>query len=834
MKPLSQPSQQPASSGGTEETVAGAQRPEDLVYERAPLAYLNFDPQGRILDFNATAARLLEASRGKDRLRPLADFVNPRHRQRILGHIRRSQGARSPVTARLLLRAGVEVDVTTKPAAEAQPYRTLMLPVPAPGQSAVPVIWPGDDAKFRALVENSNEVICIGAPDGTIFYTTPAVQRVLGYEQAWWIGRNAFEVMPPDQARLAGVAIRELAKTPTGTVVRMVAQVRHVDGSWKWLEAVLTNLIGQPAIGGIVCNYRDITDSFRTDEALRASEQRYRLLSESLPQMICVRDETGKVLFCNSHWCEYRGTTREEAPKVAWTSGIPAEDIASLTPPPWVTGSASSWEGECRIRRSGDGEYRWHVVRIMPLPPETGSRARWIAIASDIHERKQAEQEREKLLHQLEGERTEVAVQTAVVGVLAESATRADAAPRLLETFCEHLGWQAGALWTIGADHSERRMLTLTHLHQQRGLPRATRLQKNGFAPLRKGQGLAGRAWEQKKPLAAASRLSPDRGVAHYRAVAGLGMRSALAFPILLAGEVHGVVELFRPETAPVGDRMLNIVRSVGIQMGLFIERTQALQRLRQSEEALIGANNALERRVRERTAELHEANHELSAEIVERTRLEREIIRISEREQRRIGQDLHDGVCQELAAIAFMTRALSTRVIKSGAAEPERINEVAHLLNDSISRCRDIARGLHPVEMDADGLMVALKDLAERSGQTIACTFACKQPILMPESDMALNLYRIAQEAVNNAVKYSHATHIIISLERDDGAVRLCIADDGRGIPPKPGSRRSHKRGGGMGLHIMRYRARTMGATLRVNARHPHGTEVVCTLPHS
>jgi signal transduction histidine kinase len=276
----------------------------------------------------------------------------------------------------------------------------------------------------------------------------------------------------------------------------------------------------------------------------------------------------------------------------------------------------------------------------------------------------------------------------------------------------------------------------------------------------------------------------------------------------------------------------------VGVLIGLFIQRTRALDSLRKSEEALIRINNLLELRVRERTAELHEANRELSAEIIERTRLEREIIRISEREQRRIGQDLHDGLCQELTAITFMTRALATRLGKNSAHarsnldETARINEVAHLLNDSVSRCRDIARGLHPVEMDADGLRVALKDLALRTDQTIPCSFRCDEPILMPESDMALNLYRIAQEAVNNAVKYSQAGRITISLDRDGPALRLSIGDNGRGISTRSAAPRG--KGGGMGLHIMRYRARTMGATLRVLGRRPQGTEVVCLLPRT
>ena len=803
---------------------------QDLVYELAPLAYLSFDEEGRILDFNVAASRLLGVSRKRDILRPLADFFSPRHRRRLARHIAESFSTGRPVVTRLQLRAesaalaGIEMEMSTRPASEALCYRTQLLPM----CGGEPLAEPVGDAKFRALVENSSEVVCIGAPDGTVFYTTPSVRRVLGYEPASWFGRNAFEVMPPEHAQMARGALLRLAGEPTGAVLRLVTQIRHADGSWRWVEAILTNLIGQPSIGGIVCNYRDVTEARAAEEALRSSEQRYRLLAESLPQMISIRSSDGQIEYCNSHWREYRGVARQQGTIIHdWQDGIPKEDLNALLPPAWKDGIPRPWKAECRIARASDGALRWHSVRIVPLSDPAGDDPRWLAIASDIHERKQVEQERERLLGQLERERSELALQYAVVRVLAESSTLGEAAPRLLAAFCDQLGWQAGVLWAAGAADSPRPELTRIHVHQQPGaMPRGL-MKRSRPRSLKKGQSLAGRVWAGGVPLSQ-SGISGHRGAAHHRAAAGLELHSAFAFPILLGGEVRGVVELFTRDAFQPGERLLGIVAAAGIQIGQFIERTHALERLRQSEEALIQINNALENRVKDRTAELREANRELSAEIVERTRLEREIIRISEREQRRIGQDLHDGLCQELTAIALMTRALATRLGRDGTPETPRINHVAQLVNASVSRCRDIARGLHPVEMDSDGLMVALNDLAQRTDQTVACSFRCKEPILMPESDVALNLYRIAQEAVNNAAKYSRAESVTITLDRDGSALRLAISDDGRGIPEGHTKRKRN----GMGLHIMRYRARTMGATLRISHVQPHGTEVLCILP--
>jgi PAS domain S-box-containing protein len=803
-----------------------------LVYEMAPLAYLNFDTKGRILDFNLAASRLLGISRKRGYHKPLTDLVLPRHRTRVFRHLEASRGARAPVVTRVHLRPHgdsaqpVEVEMTTKPESEAICYRTQLLPVSGNG----PAAWPDADAKFRALVENSSEVICIGAPDGTIFYTTPSVRRVLGYEPSSWFGRNAFDDLPPDQVELVRAAVLQLAAAPTGSVIKVVTQIRHADGSWKWVEAILTNLIGQPAIGGIVCNYRDITDARVAEEALRTSEQRYRLLAESLPQMISVRDSAGNLEYSNTRWREYRCITEQEALHHDWLTDVPPEDQPALKQPPLKPGEPMRpWEAECRVIRRPDGARRWHKCRIIPVTDPIGT-LRWLVITSDIHERKQAEQERERLLVQLQRERSDLSVQYAIVRALACATSLGAVAPQLLAAMCDQLGWQAGVLWAVQADRSSRPSLIPIHLRQQPGITPAGIFRRSNPGPLRKGESLAGRVWAEKKPLSRGG-LLPARGAAHHRAAASAGLRGAFAFPILLGDQVQGVVELFSRDHVPPGDRLLDIVNAVGIQIGQFIERTLALESLRQSEEALTRANNALEQRVTERTAELHEANHELSAEIAERTRLEREIIRISEREQRRIGQDLHDGLCQELTAITLITRAVSTRMSRTSAPETQRVNDIAQLLNASISRCRNIARGLHPVEMDADGLMVALEDLALRTDQTVSCAFECKRPILMPESDVALNLYRIAQEAVSNSVKYAEASRIVINLSREGDSLRLSIADDGRGIPARSIARR-HTRHRGMGLHIMRYRARTMGATLRIQDRQPHGAEVVCLLP--
>ena len=232
-----------------------------------------------------------------------------------------------------------------------------------------------------------------------------------------------------------------------------------------------------------------------------------------------------------------------------------------------------------------------------------------------------------------------------------------------------------------------------------------------------------------------------------------------------------------------------------------------------------------LERRVRERTADLTRTNRRLQAEKKERAQLEREILLVSEREKRRIGQDLHDGLCQELAAAAFFLKASAQKVARKNPAHAEELKEAAKIVNDNVGLARDLARGLHPIELSVTGLTSALHELAFRSSQDgIACRFNYPKAVRMRDEAIALNLYRIAQEAVANALKHGRPSEIVIDLSREKKAIVLAVEDNGAGLAKKRSRR-------GMGIHIMKYRAETIGATLTVEPRPQGGTIVRCTV---
>jgi PAS domain S-box-containing protein len=205
---------------------------------------------------------------------------------------------------------------------------------------------------------------------------------------------------------------------------------------------------------------------------------------------------------------------------------------------------------------------------------------------------------------------------------------------------------------------------------------------------------------------------------------------------------------------------------------------------------------------------------------------LEGEILAISDREQRRLGQELHDSLCQHLTATAFMARSVALRLKKHRVIEVEDIEKIAELINDGVTEARTIARGLHPVEMEPPGLVTALAALVKQPHWPVPCRLEADEEISVQDSTEALHLYRIAREAIINANKYARAREIIVRMKHSTKGIELSVIDDGVGIPANSSS------GSGMGLHIMQYRARSIGARLKIKRIKPHGTRVTCYVP--
>ena len=219
--------------------------------------------------------------------------------------------------------------------------------------------------------------------------------------------------------------------------------------------------------------------------------------------------------------------------------------------------------------------------------------------------------------------------------------------------------------------------------------------------------------------------------------------------------------------------------------------------------------------------------------DITERKELEEEILNISEREKRSIGHDLHDGLGQQLTALEMKCFLLLDDLAAGDpAARREQLQEQVRHMSQALRECikvtRSLAHGLAPVNLEADGLAGALRQLAHHTSVPgkIDCRFTCRAIVTLQNSQTANHLYRIAQEAVNNALKHAQSRQIRITLTHDRGVLRLQIQDDGRGLP------KVRKSKTGMGLEVMRHRAHVIGASLATDSKPGQGVTITCTLP--
>jgi PAS domain S-box-containing protein len=216
------------------------------------------------------------------------------------------------------------------------------------------------------------------------------------------------------------------------------------------------------------------------------------------------------------------------------------------------------------------------------------------------------------------------------------------------------------------------------------------------------------------------------------------------------------------------------------------------------------------------------------TTEATDRLALERAVLEIGNRERRRFGSDLHDGLGQEVTGIALTLKSLLLRAEAEGSPLVAGLREVLHHANGAIDTARRMARGVSPVAREQGGLRRALADLA-RPGAGGTAAVRCTVSDAVPEDLEPLvadHLYRIAQEAVTNALRHSAATCVTVALDATDAGLRLAVDDDGTGVDP------AAELGPGLGLKIMRYRAEQIGGTLVIGPAAGGGTRVECRCP--
>jgi len=217
-----------------------------------------------------------------------------------------------------------------------------------------------------------------------------------------------------------------------------------------------------------------------------------------------------------------------------------------------------------------------------------------------------------------------------------------------------------------------------------------------------------------------------------------------------------------------------------------------------------------------------------IARDVGERQRLEAEVLRAGEMERQRLGHDLHDGLSQQLTAIALHSSALESALEQAGRPEAEQARRIGERIRQAVTASRDLARAMCAVSLQSQGLSPALEELGKLVHEMfgVVCRVRCPRETRMADENLARQLYRIAQESAYNAAKHSRGRCIRIQLREDKHRLQLTVSDDGVGVTEE------QLRQSQMGIGIMRYRAGLIGAELQITGRPGHGTTVACTVP--
>lgn len=713
-----------------------------------------------------------------------------------------------------------------------------------------------NEARLRAILDTAVEGIITIGEHGLIESFNPAAEKLFGYAAAEVIGQNVSLLMPsPDREAHDGYLAR-YRETGERRVIGVGREVvgRRKDGSTFPIDLSVGEAQpgGRRTFTGII---RDLTKRKQAEAALHVSERSLRMLSlavEQSPVSVLITEPSGEIIYVNPKFTEVTGYAPAEVlgknPRLLKSGEQPPEFYRDL----WATITAGrDWRGEFSNRKK-NGELFWEYAVIAPIQDEHGVLTHFVAIKEDITARKRAE----AALH-ASNRRMQQVLEVETVGVMfwdVATGVMVDANDTFLrvmgysrhEVEARELTWQKltppeymemsraelrkfAAIGRVGPYEKEyfhkdgsRQWFVFAGSAledgtcvefcvdiSQRKRAEAALIEANEFGRQIIGGALAGIMVFDREGRVVVWNPFLEQ-LTGYGAAEVIGQRVGEVFPFLRDGHFHSLFDrALGGEVFDAADIPYDLPKTG--KRGWTLARFAPWRNARQE---IVGVIVAVR-------------------DITERRRLESELLDIADREQQRIGHDLHDGLGQQLTALEMGCFLHQENLKALGRTAPgaQLRKEAAKLgrdLRECIGLTRSLARGLAPVVLKTEGLTGALEHLARLTGRSgkVQCRFICRRPVTVADAQVAKHLYRIAQEAVNNALKHARARSICLTLARDPGQLRLQIKDDGRGLP------RGRKGGAGMGLEIMRHRAHVIGAALKVESKPRQGVRITCTLP--
>ncbi len=725
-------------------------------------------------------------------------------------------------------------------------------PDPRPSLADSSRAWAGisDEHLARAVEACSRDIVMVLDRDGTIVQQNAHVARLLHHSRAELAGKPLLEyVHPDDRAGLRQLLERLVVESPSAPPATAEVRLLRRDGQWLDCECHLLTRLEDPAIAGVVLVGREVTHQKLIEQRLRDSERRFDTVLWGGNIGYWDWDVLANFTSRSAQWFEITGWTPQAwyAETRPWLQRVHPDDRARVEARVMehLEGRAASAELEYRIR-CADGSWRWMLDRGRVVSRDAAGRpVRVTGTSMDIDGRKRAEEalRQSELRYRTVGEFAEGFIQEFEIDTQGQMTLR----------------WVSeGFQRIIGLSLDEARLLGGWHVFLP---PEELVSARERIECLLRGE-----------QTDAEVRIVDARGEERWLHTINQPLRTTENGTVLVIGVVYDITARRRGEEAlRTHGRVLEAMRE-GVLV-LDIHNTirlvnRALVRLTGYEPAELVGRHArmltllseaqyrdikaeIDRRLKEadffqldvdcarRDGSIYRAACvftpiEIGGEklrlvvmedVTQRRELEREIIEIANREQRRIGNDLHDGLGQELTGVALMLRGLVGRLRKEESPSVADAEEIMALVNSAIESTRSLARGLSPVSVERGGLPSALRALATRAREVYGTQVRFRSkiwPQLALDSSESNHIYRIAQEAVNNAIKHGHAREVVIDLHVTGESVTLIVSDNGMGVAP--GANLTS----GMGLKIMRYRATMLGGEVKIEAPSEGGTRVI------
>lgn len=421
-----------------------------------------------------------------------------------------------------------------------------------------------------------------------------------------------------------------------------------------------------------------------------------------------------------------------------------------------------------RLARDDDQEPAWIRVRVSPDGAPGSGEA--LVLLEDITERKRSEER--------------MAAQHAVARILADSASLAEATPRILEATCRCLRWELGGLWRVDRAAGLLRLLDIWHVEHLRV---DDFLNETRVIAIGRGVGLPGRAWGNRAPVWEAD-IPSAANFPRAAVAARVGLHGAFAFPIVIGGDIVGVMDFFSREIRRPDADILQMFATIGSQIGQFIERKRAEEDVRALAAQLSAAEDA---------------------------------------ERRRLARDIHDSLGQTLSVVKMKVASLAERA--GSGSEKGPLDFVLELLDGLIAQTRSMTFDLYPTMLDDLGLVPTLDRFGEGLSPLSVTVSETGKSSPLPQA-VTNYLFRATKELLNNAAKHARARSVIVAVHWRRDGIRIVVADDGVGFDPAQALAPQNRRG--LGLADLRERIRFLGGTFEIESAPGEGTRAILGLP--